>query len=342
MSVAILILSARRKEVELFQSLIDGLAEIDYALGREIGLFLFYPQSEGALQAWDRDTLFIGGERFAYDGENPTAVGAHDFFHTVNPDENPHYRDQIRRTVAHSSASIVSEFCAAFDIKPSDLPCVCTLIKGVHQPIISNAGERLSFARLVKAATTIRGELETVRTRGQHLIEGVDGLGRSLREVEQRLGTVDRKKQRILSLVSGLEMKYGVTLAPQITAMLALDSLSAQSFEAVVREVSGEQSDRILRDSRSQGIRHAISAWQERRSEVARFVEANPLNGLQDRVMEIDAIRSELEGAIRAAYADAGISVFRFSEYAGSVAKLSRALSTLAKVVALVKSVGTH
>lgn len=79
-SIAILILSVRRKEIALYRALIEGLSEIDHALGNEIGLFLFYPDSEAALEAWDHRTTFISGERFSFDGKRPVAMGARDFF----------------------------------------------------------------------------------------------------------------------------------------------------------------------------------------------------------------------------------------------------------------------
>lgn len=338
MTIAILILSARRKETELFGSLIDGLAEVDQALGREVGLFLFYPNSQAALSAWDRDTKFIGGERFTFNGKRPSAMEAREFFYSVNPDDNPYYRDQIQRTVAQSSAEIVDEFCTIFEIDPASLPCVCTLIKGVHKPIVSKAGERLSYARLVEAAHSIRRELESIRTRAQFLIEGVHGLERSLVLAEQSAQLADRKRDRVLSLIGGLEQKFNVTLSPQISAMLALRTLTVEGFEAVVSEVANERADQILRDSRSSGIKTAVSKWCEAINDLSVFSTNYRESDLETRATQIESVRTAIEKIIQAAYADAGISVFQFSQYAGSVAKLSGAMASISKLIAFLRT----
>lgn len=336
-SIAILILSMRRKEAKLFHALIDGLTEVDHALGSEIGLFLFYPNSEAALEAWDHGTTLISGERFSFDGKRPVAMGAREFFHASTTPNDEFYRRQIREIVTSSSAEIVSDFCTIFNISQTELPCVCTIIKGLAAPILSRTGERLSYSRLVQAAHAIRNELEQVRVRAHLLTEDLPTLRRELHSAEDAVQRADAKKNRILDLVKGLERKYDLPLLPQTTAMLAIGSLTTESFDILIREVSRDTCDRVLHDSRAQGVRNAIEKWQDATDEVTNFIQDNAPTTLEDRVRQMELVRSAMETSIRTAFSEAGITMPRLSDYAGTISKLGGAIATLGKVLSFVR-----
>jgi hypothetical protein len=170
------------------------------------------------------------------------------------------------------------------------------------------------------------------------LIKDLPTLSREFHSAEEAVQRADGKRKRILELVKGLEAKFALVFLPQVTAMLAIGSLTPESFDTVVREVSRDASDRVLRDSRSDGIRSAIRKWQDAADEVRDFILGNPPLGLEDRVRQMEAARSAMETSVRTAFSEAGITMPRFSDYAGTISKLGSAIATLSKVMTFVRS----
>ena len=120
MLVAILILSLHRREIDLFSSFIQGVTELDSALGKEVGLFLFYPRAQTSLMAFDKGHHFLAGERIEPKTTNVKTYRAVDFFANVDPSSYGSNQSQIELAVSRSSVAIVPEFCRIFDVDETD------------------------------------------------------------------------------------------------------------------------------------------------------------------------------------------------------------------------------
>lgn len=334
--VAILILSFRRKEVELFSALIDGVTEIDQALGPEIGLFLFAPDADTAVEAFDRGHHFLAGERFNVGG---WASRASDFFENSNPRQyDPRYYPEIKQAVARSSTKVVPDFCKIFDIDTDALPCVCTIIKESDRVIISRAGDRLSFDALVRVAINLKSNLALIKQRINFATRGIEGLREWLAATQAADARIKLCETKIVEYATSLQRKYKIVLAPQIKANLRSGNFSVQAFDRLLIDVAGDQFEKISKNSRTRGLRSRTEEWQLKNLHLNDFIRLNDVNGLQRTKDFCEELASDFEHSVASAMSKSGITMRRYRDYIGTVGKISGAVAFLTKAVAFLKT----
>lgn len=338
MIVAVLILTVRRRDLELFKSLLEGVAEIDQALGKEIGLFLFHPGPSSGLVEGNRGRSVLPGERL----NGPAPIGpktrANNFYQSLATFPRQDVLGDIRANlVAQSTANIVQDFSIVLELENGDLPCVCTLIQGVPGAIICRAGDRLSYDAIVRVAEVLRPQADEARRQW-------DGLAAQLPEMRQAIVKLEaiqvreqKLRSKILELAAALERSHNIVLQPQLTAMLANNTLTPARADALVKEVAGEKADKVLASSRTQGIRSRAAALLEIGDEMHALASGDSERRFAHYSDRVEETRLALKRAAESAFAEAGISVWRYRDTIGRLAKTSQMLATAAKAINLLR-----
>lgn len=338
MIVALLILTVRRIDLALFKSLLEGVTEIDQALGDEIGLFLFYPGQKAGLTGGYSNSRVLAGERLDGPSKIGTNTRASNFFKPLTGwAESARYDRQTAVLVAQSSAKIVPEFCEALSIDPGELPCICTLIKGIPGAIVSRAGDRLSYDSVVCAAHAMRPQIQRIQLEFNQVLASIPTLRSGIALLERSDAQKQRLCEQILNLADGLERRHALILRPQLSAMLNAGTLTADSLESLVREVAKERSDMVLTNSRTGGIRTRLSKLMMLDADVTHFRSVYDIAKLNQYRAIVENAEPELRRAAESAFAEAGITIWRYHDQFAQLSKAGPILGVITKAMTVLR-----
>ena len=305
-SIAILILALRKVDIEIYKELIDGVAELDEALGREIGMFLTIPAHMAVMTATRTGRFLHDASAKPVDKSGKLKLlremAYFDFTQT------PEYLALSRAAIVGKNIQIVSEFSSIFGIDPEKLPCVCILIKGVDGAVVIESGDRLSYIKLVQSAIDFKNRLVPIKLKLGELVDGVGAFNDALTSTDRTQKKLEKLAKQILDRVNTLQEKHGVTMRPQIVAALTSGQCSATFIDNLVRSIGGSSYEQITKDSRASAIKIMADEWAELHGRVRMTARSFDIAALTAKKVGYDSIVREIHDAADSAFSNSGIS----------------------------------
>lgn len=339
-SIAILVLAQRKDDIDIYRDLLDGVVEVDEALGREIGMFLAVPAHIAVMTSpRTGDFLRDRSSKSVDKGEKLKRLRDLKYFDFTQTQE---FRLLSRAAIAGRSVEIVSEFAAVFGIDSEHLPCVCVLIKGVEGATVIESEGDLSYRNLVLAATEFKKRLAPIKI---VLADIVDGLG-SMKSAMDNTEMAQKRMKSLNSMISDalntLQRKYKVTLSPQFVAAINSGNLTSNFIDDMFRDVGGSQYNTIIKDSRAKSVMNWAGKWQRLNHKVRATVRSFDLNSLTAKSVAYDSVVREINESARASFSSAGISKRSMTiRYTDILKYVPATLGLLAKAFSLLTKAGT-
>lgn len=224
-------LGTSREDVELLARLIEQASHIDGIIGRKTG-FLLCADGLNAASSVDQS----GGKLNIINGvyKRPLAepIVARDFISDFNmerwrnggqPADNEYYRD-ASNALAQSTARMVPDFMELYGISRSELPCLITLVKGVHTFNVTKCPAQPMERDLIKWLEDVADLIERVER--DLLLKDFEApkILQRIKASKGHAGEAEAKLKQIRKAAQGIVTKYASSVDDALPTVTALSS----------------------------------------------------------------------------------------------------------------------
>lgn len=263
-TVLCIFLGTSNDDVSLLSDVIDQAAHIDSVIGQKIG-FLLCASGKWSASSVDRpgELNIIGGE---YKRAHPETVAARDFISSLDLEklrQGGYQYAEVNKALARSTVRLVPDFMEMYGVTNRELPCIVTLVKGVHTYNVTPCPSDLS----PKALVTWLGELREI----------VDLVERDL--LLRDFCAVDI--QRRIELTKSYETEVDAKLKKIEKAALGICRKYADSVDDVLPVFSSLSSGELNKEQKSKVMQ--------------RFVVDFPLSKIDNRWPKIFSLQERID-----------------------------------------------
>lgn len=229
--VLCIFLGASKMDVDLLGRLIEQASHIDGVMGRKIGFLLCADGLQAAStvgQSGGRETIING----VYKRPVAEPLVARDFISEFNmerlrnggqPADKEYYRD-ASKALAQSTARMVPDFMELYGISRSELPCLITLVKGVHTFNVTKCPAEPREEDLLNWLEDVAGLIERVeRDLLLKDFEAPEILER-IKASKGHAGEAEAKLKKIEKAARGIVTKYASSVDEALPTVSALSS----------------------------------------------------------------------------------------------------------------------
>lgn len=331
---AMIVLTVKQEDLSVVDSLVRGRAELDLALGKRVGLFLFGNTDQRIVHASSARIYAMKGACL----DEAKLTPAREFFSdlSTNRDVSPAQR---RELIAETTLEIVPDFCAALDIDVDALPCMCVLIRGSREVIVVPIRQELSFKGLAQAASAVRAEVQAFEAR-LDLSARVGPRAREwLAAAEAMSSKRDEMGALILSKIQGLERRFNIVLTPQVRAMLVNGDVAIEKIGEIVKDQAPDKMHEASQSGRWRGLSGQIDAWRKYHASLDEMLKGMSLAEEMKRQDYLIGFEGDLSKAIVVALEGSGLSVKRYRDFRPRASGIKSAIDIVGGVVNLLKKV---
>lgn len=344
------------KDILLLSNLIDRATQIDSIIGEKVGFLLCATgmQSASSVNGGSGGVNVIGG---AYKRASRNTVVARDFISSFDmerlrrggyPADREYYR-QASEALARSTARLVPDFMEMYGVTHRELPCVVTLVKGVHTFNITHSPSDLSPESLITWLTKVRKIVDQVER--DLLLKNFCAT-----EIQHRINSTKAyeaeayaKLAKIEKAATGICRKYAKSTE---NALPVVSSLSS-------RDLNIEEKKRVMcrfmidypeakQDNRWSKILALLKRIEELRSSELGALDRDALKSLSDRLQDEFEKLGKIYEAVTALKmpnsssraADRGATPRRPQNYWETVDRVNTASDMMEKTITAIKFIG--
>ena len=259
------------------ESLTQNLYHADAVLGSEVAFILLHPKMDGAVG------LDVGryGEVAAFPGlafpPRDEGRGGHrelafplretSSFRDLS-DMFGNHRSQIATTTSRAMARFAQDFMAIFNIKVTELPCLCMVVKGVDESIVLNLKPAWTPDQLMELLAQVRTIVDDAPDYRAKLSTMVALVPRPMERLQEVVREIKAKELKIAEIFDQVLLRHSGNEDDRrsVEQFVAQGCAGTENLRGVLERLSFESSARFERDGQIRRLLTLVKRLDEVRA----------------------------------------------------------------------------
>jgi len=287
-------------------ALIEDMYQTDAVLGDEIAFLLLHPGAQTPLGldkgygefATLRGTAFVGTARkrdLAY------SLRETQVFRDMSRDGDS-YRKEIAEKSSKAMALFVPEFMELFGVRPSEVPALCILVKGMDESVVVPMAKDWTVETVLEVLGKLRNLADSLPNFNSEYQTLAAPLPLKLPKLEEATREIDAKSKQIEEILERLLGRHGATEGDRnlVAGFVARKLPDTVQLECVLSALSFIHTERYGRDGQALKVRTLMKRLEfVRLSLRADFQAREYVLSVADRAQAIVLRREKLLEDIR-------------------------------------------